>query len=276
MDNPMPAVGAGPIISKRAQRECQEALQQLSLLADPHAAIHSVRKHIRKLRSLLALVRNPAFDLQDLDATLRRLGVSLSDARDAHVVVEAAQRLQQLHPAPGWAAVIDVLSARRARILEQLLRRDPGLQRRAMTLRRVARQLQDQPWHALRRRDVRAGLERTRRRVRKAATRATHGGTHDVEGVHRWRRRARRLRMQLELLKDMKLRPGRSREGPEHGKAARSLHQLSDRLGDMQDLRLLRNLVRAMPACSGKAVVLQLIDAARHPLPVDADAGTGA
>ncbi|HEL4166624.1 TPA: CHAD domain-containing protein, partial [Stenotrophomonas maltophilia] len=155
----MPAVGAGPIISKRAQRECQEALQQLSLLADPHAAIHSVRKHIRKLRSLLALVRNPAFDLQDMDATLRRLGVSLSDARDAHVVVEAAQRLQQLHPAPGWAAVIDVLSARRARILEQLLRRDPGLQRRAMTLRRVARQLQDQPWHALRRRDVRAGLE---------------------------------------------------------------------------------------------------------------------
>ncbi|HEL3804752.1 TPA: CHAD domain-containing protein, partial [Stenotrophomonas maltophilia] len=109
-----------------------------------------------------------------------------------------------------------------------------------------------------------------------AATRATHGGTNDIEGVHRWRRRARRLRMQLELLKDMKLRPGRSREGPEHGKAARSLHHLSDRLGDMQDLRLLRNLVRAMPSCSGKTVVLQLIDAARHPLPVDADAGAGA
>ncbi|MBH1731541.1 CHAD domain-containing protein, partial [Stenotrophomonas maltophilia] len=150
------------------------------------------------------------------------------------------------------------------------------LLRRALPLGRGARPVLVPPGPA---RGLRAGRgrgARTRRRVRKAATRATHGGTNDIEGVHRWRRRARRLRMQLELLKDMKLRPGRSREGPEHGKAARSLHHLSDRLGDMQDLRLLRNLVRAMPSCSGKTVVLQLIDAARHPLPVDADAGAGA
>lgn len=45
---------------------------------------------------------------------------------------------------------------------------------------------------------------------------------------------------------------------------AKSLHRLSDQLGWLQDLQLLRNLVRNMPADGSKAAVLDHIDNELH------------
>lgn len=256
----MSACEWGATIEHRLQREGEVILAALSAHDDPHAAIHAVRKAVRRMRAVLALLDTDALALAPVDRQLQRLGDSLSAVRDAHVVVDAARQLQQQHPALHWGPVIEALEARRTRILQNTMRGDPGYRRRRAGIERVCLALQHAPWHSVRRHDLRAGLARSARRVDKAAARAARDA--DPEAIHRWRRRVRRLRMQRETLHALgALPPTRAGQG-DGGGAAKALHKLSDRLGWQQDLRLLRNLVRAMPRHPDKARQLAQVEAA--------------
>ncbi len=86
----MSAADPGPLVRKRATQECRSIIAALSASDDPHAAIHAARKAIRRLRALLALLQDSEMELKDEERSLQRLGDSLSDLRDAHVVVRAA------------------------------------------------------------------------------------------------------------------------------------------------------------------------------------------
>ncbi|MEG2802875.1 CHAD domain-containing protein [Stenotrophomonas sp.] len=250
----------GAVIEQRLQREGALILAALSAHDDPHAAIHAVRKAVRRMRAMLALLDTDGMGLARVDRRLQRLGDSLSAVRDAHVVVEAARQLQQQHPAVQWNPVIEALETRRTRILQHTMRGDPGYRRRRAGIEQVCLALQQAPWHRVRRHDLRAGLARSERRVDKAAARAARDA--DPEAIHRWRRRVRRLRMQREALHALgALSPPPAGKG-DGGAAAKALHALSDRLGWQQDLRLLRNLVRAMPCHPGKAEPLAQVQAA--------------
>lgn len=235
-------------------KDGQAILDALPSSTDQNDAIHAARKAIRRMRALLALLVDDGIDLQREDVSLKRLAKGLSDMRDAHVVVETCRRLQTAHPGTDWAPVIAALERRRTLILQKSLAEDPAFERRRRVLERILECIEDQPWSALRRAPIRKALERSERRVTKAAARARQDA--DPEQVHRWRRRVRRLRMQLDAAHLL---------GALHGhdalaKEARSLHRISDRLGWLQDLQLLRNLVRNMPAGGSKAAVLDHID----------------
>ncbi len=238
-------------------QECRSIIAALSASQDPHAAIHAARKAIRRLRALLALLQDSALELDDADRRLQRLGDSLSDLRDAHVVVQAAVYLQDAHAAEAWPGIIARLVQRRDRLLQEALQRDPGFERRVRVVLGVQEQLAAQTWSKLRRSTLRSNLEHSRTRAGKAARRANEEG--GAEAIHRWRRKVRRLRMQLDVAQALKLHAGHAEP---KSSDARALHRLSDVLGEQQDLQLLRNLVRAMPAAVGKARVLeQLRDA---------------
>ncbi|HCR33912.1 MAG TPA: hypothetical protein DIV57_11115 [Stenotrophomonas sp.] len=253
----MSAADPGESVRKRAIQECRSIIAALSASDDPHAAIHAARKAIRRLRALLALLHDSALELDDADRRLQRLGDSLSDLRDAHVVVQAAVYLQDAHAAEAWPGIIARLVQRRDRLLQEALQRDPRFDRRVRRVVIVQEQLAKQPWAKLRRSTLRSNLERSQRRARKAALRASDDGGTDA--IHRWRRKVRRLRMQLDVAQALKLHAGHAER---KSSDARALHRLSDVLGERQDLQLLRNLVRAMPAADGKARVLdQLRDA---------------
>lgn len=252
--------GPGQNSRDLARHECSLILASLAAPDDPHEAIHSVRKSIRRLRALLGLLERGNLDLRQIDRTLQRVGRSLSAVRDAHVVTEAAVALQAAHAEHDWAPAITAMAARRARVLQKALRDDPAFSRRAHQVMRVAERLEQQPWDSVKPADIQAALARSERRAHKAAKRAEKGD--DPGAVHRWRRRVRRLRMQLEALPHMGMKSVAGQGGKAGGsKRAKALHQLSDRLGWSQDIRLLRNLVRSLPAWDGKSAIMQITKA---------------
>jgi len=250
---------AGESLRQRAQQECGAIADALASSSHPHEAIHAARKAIRRLRALLALLDHTALEVRQVDRQLQRLGDGLSRIRDAHVVLEAARLLQRGDAAVPWDAVIEALAQRRQRLLLQLLQDDPGFARRLRVVAAVRERLDAQPWQQVRGKQVRLNLERSVRRADKAAARARQ--QDDAEAVHRWRRRVRRLRMQRDIVHDLGLHGLRGRAHDAARPSCRALHRLSDALGWQQDLRLLRNLVRAMPASAGKPRVMQQIDA---------------
>lgn len=254
----MSAAEAGEALRQRALHECAAIAAALSSASDPHPAIHSARKAIRRLRSLLALLDHAALDVEAADVRLKRLGDGLSRLRDAHVVVEVARQLQERVADPRWNGVIRMLVLRRERLLQATLQRDPGFARRLRVLAAVQQQVAVQPWHQLRRGPLRQNLERSWRRVDKAAARAKRDG--GAAAVHRWRRRVRRLRMQLDIACDLQLHVRHYESLHASGHRYKALHRLSDALGRQQDLRLLRNLVRPMPASGDKRSVMEQIN----------------
>jgi len=131
-----------------------------------------------------------------------------------------------------------------------------------LSVKRAADALRGHRWDALRKRGVRAAVARSRRRVDKARRRAQDSG--DVERLHAWRRRARRLRMQLDTLESLGLSAGE--EDTARRKNARSLHRLTDALGRQQDLRMLRHCVRLMSGLAARGGRL-----AQKNLALDAD-----
>jgi len=255
----MSAADPGESVRKRAVQECRSIIAALSATEDPHGAIHAARKAIRRLRASLGLLQDSALELDDADRRLQRLGDSLSDLRDAHVVVQAAVYLQDAHAAEAWPGIIARLVQRRDRLLQQALQRDPGFDRRVRHVAIVQEQLAKEPWAKLRRSTLRSNLERSQRQAEKAALRAGDDGGADA--IHRWRRKVRRLRMQLDVAHALDLHAGKRKAT---GSDAEALHRLSDVLGRQQDLQLLRNLVRAMPAAQGKARALEQIRSAQH------------
>lgn len=250
--------GVGERAHGLARRECAAILQGLAATDAPEPAIHSARKAIRRLRALLALLERSELDLDRADASLQRLGDSLSDVRDAHVVAEAAERLQVDHPEVQLGPACEALQRRSERVMRNEMDKDPLLGRRRKQLADVTLWLDALPWHAVKSSDIKAGLLHSERRARKAQKRAAHDNS--PENVHRWRRRVRRLRMQLEALPELGLKTAALVVALHGTGKTKALHKLSDQLGWQQDLRMLRNLVRPMPVWSGKPEVLGLID----------------
>lgn len=252
----MPSTVIGAAARQLVQEECLAIANALATRSDIHVGVHSARKAIRRLRAVLALSATEEHPLHRTDRALQRLGRGLSALRDAHVLVETAQSLQAGAPAPGWAAVITHLRARRDRLLQRAFAQDPGFQKKQHVVQRVGLELDAQRWELVRKGDLRRALARSRRRVKKAAARARD--SDDPETLHDWRRRVRRLRMQLEVMARLDSNLVKDQPGSDGGKHAKGLRRLSDALGREQDLRLLRNQIRAMPGLQDKAELMAL------------------
>ncbi len=256
----MPSKSIGSATGALVRRECLAINDALNGFSNVHDSIHAARKAVRRLRALLALVAETALDLDQADNTLRRLGDGLSALRDAHVAVETCDRLSAQAPVPSWALVRGHLLQRRDRMLARALTGDPAFARRRASLARVAGRLQAQPWSSLTNREINKAMARSERRTAKAEKRAARTG--DPQDLHRWRRRVRRLRMQLEALPALDSALGALIKRKGLGHQARALHALGDQLGRQQDLRMVRNLVRVMPGVPERRGLLAQIDAA--------------
>lgn len=223
---------AGHPIRSMVHLECGAILRALASTRRIHESVHEARKAIRRLRALLALIADAEWeDVDRIDRELQRLGDALSTLRDAHVAVGSAARLARRDAR--WAPLVDRLIAQRDAQLQQALDDDPGFQRKRDIVSRVDGRLDALPWESLQADVLRDGLERSRHRVEKAKKKAQADPTLDK--LHRWRRRARRLRMQLNAF------------GDAGGSEAKGLHKVGDRLGALQDLRMLRKRIKRMP-----------------------------
>jgi CHAD domain-containing protein len=253
-------------LGRLLQQECLTAIESLAAAgSDVHAHVHEARKAIRRARSLAALVES-RFDVEAADEILHRAGDSLGALRDAHVVALTAARLGRGPNGTKWKHAAEALTIRADRLARRELAADPGFANRRRAIRRAARLLQSPPWDTLTNSDIREGLVRQSRRTDKAARRADKDP--EPENLHRWRRRVRRLRMQLDALDNLKI------HALDHDPAiSKRLHQLADELGAHQDRVVLAATLRRMRTLENRQELLDQLEH-RGRRPRRASAGT--
>ena len=249
----------GSELQKLAQREMQSIQRSLSRRREIHASVHDARKAIRRLRAILALVEDRFDEATLADRKLQRLGGGLSSLRDAHVAISTAGKMAMKHPQDPWALVLDRLLQRRDTLMARALVQDPEFGRRAMALARVASDLEAIDWPRLKRKDVRAALDRSQARVSRIEKKLKAGAT--IEDLHRLRRRTRRLRMQLQAIQRISPSLGGEFALATAPKRVKALQRLGNRLGWLQDVEVLRGLMRPMPLGEQRARLLASLDA---------------
>jgi CHAD domain-containing protein len=217
---------------------------------DRDEAVHEARKDLKKLRSLLRLVRAEIGDeaYRTENRRLRDAGRRLSGVRDAQVVVEALDGLAGREEAGAYRGLREVLEARRSSVEQDRGAREDAVAALEQALRRVADwPLERDGWEALE-----PGLRRQYRRGRRAMRAALEDPT--TEALHEWRKRAKDLWYHLRLLRGAFPAPLDA--------AAQEAHLLSDHLGDDHDLAVLLETARGLPEALGGPRGLAAFEAA--------------
>lgn len=242
-------------------------------LSDDHT-VHQVRKRCKKLRALLRLIR---YGLADSDtykrenACFRDAARSLSDARDAQVILDAFDALQagsgdgSPHPCtqsaaaakPCIAPVREGLLACRDRSAGDAEEIDQALKAFSETIIAAKARIEDWPIKDSGFDLLAGGLKRTYRRGRAALKDALEDPT--AENLHELRKRVKYHRYQLRSLRDLWAGVVNARR--------KQAAKLSTLLGDDHDLAVLRETLLAEPDTFGGseavAGAVDLIDASR-------------
>jgi hypothetical protein len=190
---------------------------------------------------------------------LGKVGASLSEIRDANVVVETLEVLAAKATDGKQRALLrricKAFTARRASQLATVLADDPAMVRRRALLRQLRDAVASLAWADLSALRVQSALARTMRRAERLGKRAHD--SRDGALRHRWRRRLRRLRHQLKVAESelgwlLSTRASWSWPDPTASDESvvlvavrpRTLRVITDRLGDEHDLRILKLALR--------------------------------
>src|SRR5262245_34278033 len=257
---------AGAGIRRVVREEIDDALDLVKKgPADPETAVHELRKHFKRIRAVLRLVRDElgqeVFERED--GAHRDLGHRLASARDASIRASSLDRLREAYekdyPGDGVAPVKKRLAARRGAALRPL-RRKPAFAPIGRELTALRRRIPAWPIRKAGFDGLASGLERVYRQGRDSEAQAYASRTD--EDFHEWRKRSKDLRYGAELLEPV---------WPETMKdVEKALHDLTDRLGDDHDFAELRKTLTAstklIAGAHGVGTILELIDRRRAEL----------
>ncbi len=238
----------GSLLATLARKECKAVAKALANRKDRHRGIHEARKAIRRLRSLIALVGDAVGnETAKIDIALRHLAKRLSALRDSQVAVAMAEKLAGGDDAGEWAIAAQVLAAQRDLLLEKELQKDPDFARRIAAMTDIAIVLDKLYWKRVSRKSLQRSIKQSQRRATKSECDATEQAT--PASLHRWRRRVRRLRLQLEALHALdRVSEAAMLAGAAHkSKSAKALAHLADQLGWRQDIEVLRAALKTFP-----------------------------
>jgi CHAD domain-containing protein len=245
-------------IRRIALGRADKAVEELGDQDDLADSIHSARKDLKKLRSVLRLVRaklgNDLYRAEN--GRYRDAGRLLSRSRDAEVKVETLSALRErlgedLPPdlADAW---LTALEGERDEIAGQADSEEGGSRvaeaRAAIAAGRDEVDdwpLRDDSWQL-----VEAGMLRSYRRGRRAMKRTRSDPA--AENVHEWRKRTKDLWYQLRILRDA--------WRPVLGETADQAHELADLLGDHHDLAVLVEDLASRDLPGDRAAVRTAID----------------
>ena len=234
---PSESVEAG--IKRIVDEQLASALEELRGADDKtaDAAVHATRKRLKRTRAIVRLVREElgeeTFGVEN--ASFRDAGGSLSETRDATVLVATLDGLKGSVDGEAFTIARKRLLARRRAVKKRVLEAGNGLESVAGLVEAARLRVSTWPmdrdgWEALR-----PGLKRIYEEGRAAFERAEVGG--DPELFHEWRKRVKDLWHQLEVLEGI---------WPDVMKGlAEQFHALADLLGDEHDLSVLKELLEA-------------------------------
>ena len=219
---------------------------------DPKRAVHDFRKSIRRARSVVALLRpalgrtaadglaeelRQAFrdtgDLRDSDVLTATLAAVSGD--DPELFVEAAEVAARLGANPK--------SADSGKIVRKAL---PILRRLPAALEVILPREYSTP-------DLEGGLTRSYRRSHRAWIQARDSRT-DAD-FHEWRKRAKELRYQVELLASTGSPSLKARE--------KALGALARELGEVTDMSMLCRQIETLAAEGGSGIASRLLERGR-------------
>lgn len=231
-----PARPASEAIQHAACSQVEAAYTAIANPRDRHKGVHDGRKSMKRLRSLLALIRpglpEPVFD--DLNQRLRTIAKGLAPARDAHALLEALEKLVSKDGEGDDHAVIALrawLSQRRRAAETRLHDRMSGDAMQGLAaLRPAMGKLFVYP-NAFK--PVAEGLQASYRKGRKAFAHAFETG--DDDAFHDWRKSIQHHWRQMQLLSAC-----RPAELTARVELSRALSQI---LGDDHDIAMLCRLV---------------------------------
>ncbi|HEY6781010.1 MAG TPA: CHAD domain-containing protein [Thermoleophilaceae bacterium] len=245
-------------VRRVARGRVESALIQLRRKSerDLPTAVHEARKDLKKLRSLLRLVRDALGRKRyhAENARYRDAARLLAGSRDAEVKLETLLGLRRRFGSelPAAAGLEGALRAEREQLSgavdEPRLRGQLEQAAAAIELGRAAIddwRLDASGWKLLR-----PGLERSYRRGRERL--AVVRSDPSVEAIHEWRKGVKDLWYQLRLLRE---------SWPEVLSAtADQAHELADLLGDHHDLSVLGEAVQAHADGAERDTLLVLIE----------------
>ena len=217
---------------------------------DEHAAaIHGARKDLKKLRSLLRLVRRELGE--DVFAAeskrYRDAGRLLAGSRDAEVRLQTLVALrvnrESTLPAADTALWESQLEAERDEIVAAAEREAGQIERARKKIAAGHDRVGSWPLRGDTWKLAEPGLRRGYRDGRRAMKRVRKDSS--AENVHRWRKRTKDLWYQLRIVRNAWPQPLDA--------AIDQAHELADLLGDHHDLAVLREDLASRWGVSGKA-----------------------
>jgi CHAD domain-containing protein len=233
-------------------------------------AVHEARKCFKKIRAVLRLVR-PAISTKSYrgeNICFRDAGRPLTEVRDAKIFIETLDQLiehfKEHVTGRSFADVRQTLKSNLRDVRKRVLDEQNAFAVVSETVRQAQERIKS--WADVPNKGavVRAGLEDVYRRARDAYEAAA--GDPTVEELHEWRKQAKYLRYQLEVLRP--IWPGRMEE------LANEADRMGDLLGDDHDLAMLRRLLTEDPGRFGeegdREVLLALLDRRRVELEEEA------
>jgi CHAD domain-containing protein len=255
-------------VRRIARKELGDALEQLTGTGrgSRDEAVHEVRKSLKKLRALLRLVRpaigNATYRAENVG--FRDVARPLTEVRDAKILIETLDGLiahfKEHVKGRSFDDVRKALQANLRAVRKRVLEEQDAFGVTAEVLRRARERVKDwadvpNRWSSLGR-----GLQDVYRQARDAFGGANADPT--VETLHEWRKQAKYLRYQLEVLRPL---------WPERlGELAGEADCMGELLGDDHDLAVLRQALTddaAGPGDEGdREALLALIDRRRSEL----------
>jgi CHAD domain-containing protein len=218
-------------LKRVAAGRAEKALERLRGDEDRAGAIHGARKDLKKLRTVLRLVRDelPKYVYKEENRRFRDAARALSASRDAEVKLETLDDLAEEAAA---------LPAETVEAWRSILARDREATANLASDEREATELIEAGLGGIRQwplegdswKLIGGAIRRTYRRGRRAMAAAESAASE--ESFHRWRKRAKDLWYELTLL-------GAAWPGPVEA-AAEEAHRLTELLGDHHDLAVLR------------------------------------
>lgn len=241
------ATTPGGALAVLAGRECRAIDRALANTRNRHAGIHRARKGIRSLRAILALGEpKPDNATRRIDRRLRKLARGLSALRDAFVAMQTAQSLAVGGSAAPWHAPAVALEDACNQALRSALATDPDFAARRSELGRIRQALSALPWERVSPQAMARALKHSQRRTKRSEDDARRRSTVDL--LHRWRRRLRRLRLQLDAMAKVSAMSPDVVDPAHPRRHMRELKRMTDALGRQQDLRLLRRHLARLDA----------------------------
>jgi CHAD domain-containing protein len=244
-------------VRRIAERQFAQAIEGLRAVGDPESdeVVHTARRHIKKIRALLRLVRPALGDQYDsVNRRLRAVSRVLAPVADGQAIVETLARLAERHrgelPADTLAAVHARLVRREAAADEEAALND--VLGTAAALLRAERDAVSR-W-TLRETGFRAiapGLERSAQDGRDAMARAL--SRFSSARYHAWRQRVKDQWLQVRLLQ--------SRCGGALALHERHLEELDGCLGESHNCAILRDVLTSDAALArdDAALCLRLV-----------------